>query len=281
MKLRLFLGATLALALAVPASASATTLIASGSVAAQPVLQALFNGYHKLNPSIDFVYTPNGGNAGVKDVQAGRSQFAGQARPPLPSDAGTTYIKAYLDGLCILVNPGNSLRSLTLSQIGDIYSARLTDWNTFPGAKLTGVINPYGRDANGGTYNFFSQAVLQGAAPASNVNALGSDGLIANAVKQDKYAIGYDGLAYTKLLRPIKVNGIPCDHANVASERYPLSRFIYIVVPTGGADPNVTKFIDWARTSRAAGGIINNSGGVAVFNQKAPAHKKKKQKKRH
>jgi phosphate transport system substrate-binding protein len=275
MKLRLVLGAALALALALPAAASATTLIGSGSVAAQPVFLALFNAYHKVNPGTDFVYTANGGNAGVKDVQAGRSQFAGQARPPLPSDARTTYVKAYLDGLCVLVNNGNSLHSLTLSQLGDIYAARLTDWKTFPGAKLTGTINPYGRDANGGTYNFFSQAVLQGNAPASNVNALGSDGLIANAVKQDKYAIGYDGLAYTKLLRPIKVNGIPCDHANVRSERYPLSRYIYFVLPTTAPDPNVTKFIDWARTSRAARPIIENAGGVAVFN-KQPAKKKKK-----
>jgi phosphate transport system substrate-binding protein len=276
MKLRLVLGAALALALALPAAASATTLIGSGSVAAQPVLLALFNGYHKIHKDIDFVYTANGGNAGVKDVQSGRSQFAGQARPPLPSDAGTTYVKSYLDGLCILVNRQNSLHSLTLSQIGDIYSARLTDWKTFPGAKLTGTINPYGRDANGGTYNFFSQAVLQGNAPAQNVNALGSDGLIANAVKQDKFAIGYDGLAYTKLLRPIKVNGIPCDHGNVRSERYPLSRYIYFVIPTSGVDPNVTKFIDWARRSRAAGAIINNAGGVAVFNKQPPKKKKRK-----
>jgi ABC-type phosphate transport system substrate-binding protein len=276
MKLRLLLGAALALALVVPASASATTLIGSGSVAAQPVLLALFNGYHELNPSIDFAYTANGGNAGVKDVQAGRSQFAGQARPPLPSDAGTTYIKAYLDGLCILVNPQNTLHSLTLSQLGDIYSARATDWSEFPGAHLTGTIDPYGRDANGGTYNFFSQAVLQGNPPAGNVNALGSDGLIANAVKQDKFGIGYDGLAYAKLLRPISIAGIPCDHANVATERYPLSRYIYFVLPTSSPDPDVTKFIDWARTSRAAGAIINNAGGVAVFNQKPPKHKKKK-----
>lgn len=281
MKLRLWLGAALALALAVPAGASAKTLIASGSVAAQPVFQALFNGYHAVNPSIDFAYTADGGNAGVKDVQAGRSQFAGQARPPLPSDAGTTYVKAYLDGLCILVNPANSLHSLTLSQLGDVYSARSTDWATFPGAKLKGTIDPYGRDANGGTYNFFSSAVLQGNPPAGNVNALSSDGLIANAVKQDKYGIGYDGLAYTKLLRPIKVDGIPCDHADVASEKYPLSRYIYFVLPTGNVDPDVSKFIDWARTSRAAGGIINNAGGVAVFNQKPPAHKKKKRKRHH
>jgi len=275
MKLRLVLGAGLALALALPAAASATTLIGSGSVAAQPVFLALFNAYHKVNPNVTFVYTANGGNAGVKDVQAGRSQFAGQARPPLPSDAGTTYVKAYLDGLCILVNRQNSLHSLTLSQLGDIYSARLTDWKTFPGAKLTGTINPYGRDANGGTYNFFSQAVLQGAAPASNVNALGSDGLIANAVKQDKYGIGYDGLAYTKLLRPIKVNGIPCDHGNVRSERYPLSRYIYFVLPTAGSNPDVKKFIDWARRSSTAGAIIDNAGGVQVFNKK-PARKRKR-----
>jgi phosphate transport system substrate-binding protein len=280
MKLKLALGVGLALALALPAAASATTLIASGSVAAQPVFLALFNGYHKLHPGIDVVYTANGGNAGVKDVQSGRSQFAGQARPPLPSDGGTTYIKSYLDGLCILVNKQNSLHSLTLSQLGDVYSGRLTDWKTFPGAHLTGTIDPYGRDANGGTYNFFSQAVLQGNPPGGNVNALSSDGLIANAVKQDKYGIGYDGLAYTKLLRPIKVAGIACDHANVKSERYPLSRYIYYVVPTTGADPNVTKFIDWARTSVAAGTIINNSGGVSVFN-KTPKPKKKKTTHRH
>src|SRR4051794_9998745 len=88
MKLRFALGAALAVALALPAAASATTLIGSGSVAAQPVLLALFDTYHKkVNKKVNFVYTANGGNAGVKDVQAGRSQFAGQARPPLPATA--------------------------------------------------------------------------------------------------------------------------------------------------------------------------------------------------
>src|SRR3954469_23514601 len=254
----LAVAAGMLVALAAPASAAATTLIGSGSVAAEPVLRPLFSKDQKVSHGkVHFLYTANGGNAGVKDVQSGRSQFAGQARPPLPSDAGTTYVKGYLDGLCVLVNKQNSLHSLTISQLGDIYAGRLTDWKTFPGAHLTGTIDPYGRDANGGTYNFFSQAVLQGNPPGGNVNALSSDGLIANAVKQDKYGIGYDGLAYTRLLRPIKVNGIPCDHANVGSEKYPLWRYIYFVIPTSGVDPQVTKFIDWARTSVAAGQTIN------------------------
>src|SRR4051812_31541131 len=89
------------LALAIPASASAATLIGSGSVAMQPFLLALFKGYKKVKPGTEFIYTANGGNAGVQDVQSGRSQFAGQARLPLPSDAGTTYIKSFMDGLCM------------------------------------------------------------------------------------------------------------------------------------------------------------------------------------
>src|SRR5262249_35441530 len=88
------------LGLAVPASAGPVTYIGSGSVAAQPVLQALFSTYTKqVNHKVHFNYIADGGNAGIKDVQNGTSQFAGQARTPLPSDAGTTYIKAFMDGL--------------------------------------------------------------------------------------------------------------------------------------------------------------------------------------
>ena len=97
---------------AVPAAAGATTLVGSGSVAAQPVFEALFHKYEKLHKDIEFVYTANGGNVGVQDVQAGRSQFAGQARSPLPSDAGTTYIKMYLDGVCIDVHPSNQVSNI-------------------------------------------------------------------------------------------------------------------------------------------------------------------------
>jgi ABC-type phosphate transport system substrate-binding protein len=69
-------------ALAAPASASATQFIGSGSVAAQPVLTPLFAKYKKVtHGKVSFLYTANGGNAGVADVQQGRSQFAGQARP--------------------------------------------------------------------------------------------------------------------------------------------------------------------------------------------------------
>jgi phosphate transport system substrate-binding protein len=260
------------LGLAVPASAGAQTLIGSGSVAAQPVLQALFAAYTKnVNPKIHFVYTADGGNAGIKDVQNGTSQFAGQARTPLPSDAGTTYIKLYLDGLCMDVNPKNKLTNISVQATHDIYRGLLTNWSQIPGSGLTTTIDPVGRDTNGGTYNFFLQSVLNNEPPASNVNALTADGLVVNAVKQDPNAIGYAGLAWQKKgIKPVKVNGIKCEPKNISVEplKYPLSRYIFVVLPTDSPSPAVQKFVDWARTSAEAGAVINKAGGVAAFNKK-------------
>src|SRR6201999_3898406 len=232
MKIKTLAIAALALlGLALPASASAQTLIGSGSVAAQPVLQALFATYEKTNKKVHFVYTANGGNAGVKDVQNGTSQFAGQARTPLPSDAGTTYIKMFMDGLCLDVNPKNKLTNISIQQAHDIYRGLLTNWNQVPGSGLETTIDPVGRDTNGGTYNFFLQAVLNNEAPASNVNALTADGLVVNAVKQDPNAIRYAGLARqgASKLKALKVTGIPCQANKISVEplKYPLSRYIF------------------------------------------------------
>ena len=275
MRIKSLVIAALALAgLVAPASASAVRYIGSGSVAAQPVLQALFKAYEaKTHKKVTFAYTANGGNAGVKDVQNGVSQFAGQARTPLPSDAGTTYIKAFMDGLCLDVNAKNPLTNISIQQTHDIYRGLLTNWNQVPGSYPDATISPVGRDTNGGTYNFFLQAVLNNEPPASNVNALTADGLVVNAVKQDPNAIGYAGLAWqgSKKLKPLKVNGIPCKASKISVEplKYPLSRYLFLVLPNSGVSPALQKFIDWARRSPEAGPTILAAGGVPAFNKKA------------
>jgi phosphate transport system substrate-binding protein len=274
MRIKLLGGAVAAvLALSAPAAANAQTLIGSGSVAAQPVLQALFHKYTKLHHNVHFTYTPNGGNAGLKDVQQGKSQFAGQARDPLPSDAGTTYIKLYLDGLCMDVNPSNSLSNVSIQQVSDIYHGLTTNWSNVSGSNLGSTIDPVGRDTNGGTYNFFLQVFLNNQPPASVVNPLTADGLVLNAVRQDTNAIGYFGLAWQlKGVKAVTVNGVPCAPKQIKSFSYPGTRFIYLVVPTDNPNPTVLKFADWVRRSPIAGQVIPKAGGVAAFNKKKHHH---------
>src|SRR5262249_59548466 len=112
----------------------------------------------------------------------------------------------------------------------------------------------------------------------SNVNTLASDGLIANAVRQDPNSIGYVGLAYQKNpgLKAVSLNGIPCADRYIKNLQYPLSRFIWLVLPTANPDPDVHKSADWVRTSVPAGEIIKRGGGVTAFNKTATKSKAKR-----
>ena len=257
--------------MAVPATAGATTLFGSGSSAEQPILNVLFRAYNRLHASIRFNYLPDGGNAGVQDVQAGRRLFAVNTRPPLPSDSGTTYFKLFLDGLCVAVNPSNSLSGLTVAETKNIFTGVATNWSQVGGSNLTTTIDPVGRNSSAGSYTFFQQAVLGGATQSSNVHPVTSDGLVATAVSKDSSGIGYVGLAHAGKgsgVKTLTLNGVSCSQANIKNETYPLFRYIWGVLPTGHASRTVEKFFDWVRTSKQAGQIIQRAGAVPAFNKK-------------
>lgn len=261
-------------ALALPATAGAATLFGSGSSAEQPILNPLFRAYSKLNKKIHFSYSPDGGNQGVKDVQARRSEFGVNTRPPLPSDHGTTYIKLFLDGLCVAVNPANQLGNLSISDTKNIFLGLTTNWSSVPGSNLSTTIDPYGRNSTAGSYTFFQQAVLGGKTQSSNVVPETSDGLVATAVSKDTNGIGYVGLAHSGSgsgVKALTINGVACNQANIRSNSYPLWRWIWAVIPTPSAgvrqDPNVQRFINWVATSKAAGQIIAKAGAVPAFNK--------------
>ena len=254
--------------LALPAAASATKLVGSGSSAAQPYMLELFKGYNKVHHNISFKYVADGGNAGVKDVQAGRTQFAINTRPPLPSDSGTTYEKLFLDGLCIVVNKANSITNVPLTSLKNIFLGVDTNWSQVAGSNLTTTIDPIGRNSTAGQYTFFQQSVLGGSTQASNVAQDTADGLVQTGVEGDPNSIGYVGLSHSGApAKALSVNGVSCSARNIRNKSYPLFRFDWGVIPSAHPSVQVERFFDWVRTSKAAGQIINRAGAVAAFNK--------------
>jgi ABC-type phosphate transport system substrate-binding protein len=252
--------AAISLTLGVPAAAGAVTLTGSGSSAAQPYMLELFKGYSKIHHSIKFKYIADGGNAGVKDVQAGRSQFAINTRPPLPSDSGTTQVKLFLDGLCIAVNKSNSISDISLTSLKNVFLGVDTSWGQVGGSNLTSTVDPIGRNSAAGQYTFFQQAVLGGATQSSNVQQDTSDGLVQ---------VGDVGLSHSgSPVKSIEVNGVACNASTIRAKSYPLFRYDWGVIPTANPSVPVEQFLSWVRTSAAAGKIINKAGAVAAFNKK-------------
>jgi phosphate transport system substrate-binding protein len=252
---------------AAPAVADATTLTGAGSSAAQPYMLELFKAYSASHKGIKFRYVADGGNAGVKDVQSGRAQFAINTRPPLPSDSGTTYVKLFLDGLCIGVNQSNSLSNISVGDLANVFLGVDNNWSQVPGSNLTTTIDPLGRNSSAGQYTFFQSSVLGGKTQSSNVAQLTSDGLVQVGIGKDPNSIGYVGLSHSgSPVKALSVNGIPCDAATIKSETYPLFRFDWGVIPSTGANPNVIKFLKWVHSNKKAGQVINKAGAVAAFN---------------
>jgi phosphate transport system substrate-binding protein len=271
----------LAVLVAGPASAQAATVFGSGSSAMQPYFEVLAAAYKKVEPSTKLVYTANNGNAGAKDVQDGKSAFAFQTRPPLPSDSGLSYSKLFLDGLCVAVNPANSVNNLTIAQVRDIFLANVTEWGAVPGSNQRSPISAFGRNSTAGLYTFFQSAVLGGLTQATNVTQLDKDGEVAVALSRNNAGIGYVGLANSgpgSGVKRLKLEGQPCQASAIKTLKYPLSRYGWIVLPASKPNKAATRFGDWIRTSYAAGLVIAKAGAVPAFNARSPPKKKPKKK---
>jgi ABC-type phosphate transport system substrate-binding protein len=263
-------------ALAIPAGASATTnFYGSGSSAAQPYMQALFAAYHKIHPGYRFVYNPDGGNAGVTDVVNKNSEFAIQTAAPSKTSSPTYWGKLFLDALCIDVNSSNSVSGLTTGAVQGIFQSNplYTAWNQVPtGGKSSSLgsqtILEEGRNSAAGQYTFFVQEVLKGGSENQGVTQESTDGEVKVQIQTHKDAIGYVGLANSaaKGEKALAINGVSCTANNVASKKYSLWRWDWVVLP---AHPNqqLVAFFNWVTSTKAAAAVINKAGAVASRHQ--------------
>jgi len=256
-----------------PAAASASTnFYGSGSSAAQSYMQALFAGYHKLHPAIVFHYNPDGGNAGVTDVVNGNSQFAIQTAAPSATKKPTEWGKLFLDGLCIDVNSKNALSNVSEAAVQGIFESNplYNSWSQVPAASGAAsnlgsqTILAEGRNSAAGQYTFFVQQILKGGSENQSVTQEATDGEVKVQITTHANAIGYVGLANSagKGEKALELNGVACTAKNVASEKYPLWRWDWVVLPASPS-PQLVSFFDWVTDSPAAAKIINAAGAVA------------------
>ena len=165
-------------------------------------------------------------------------------------------MKMYLDGLCIDVNTANKTTDISIQQLHDIYRGTVTNWSAIPGSGLATTIGAVGRDTNGGTYNFFLQAVLNNEAPGANVNAadLGRPGRQRGQAGPERDRLLRPRLAGQQASSSVKVNGVPCKPSTDQEVQVPAVAVHLPRPPRPTARTRaVTKFIDWARKDPVAG----------------------------
>ncbi len=150
-----------------------------GSTSWAPLRGAIDPLIQRAAPSFQLNYKDaNSSSAGIQMLIDGELDFAQSSRPLNSAEkrrsqqAGITLeeIPVAVEAVAIATNTDLSIPGLTLSQLKDIYTGEVTNWNQVGGPNLT--IEPASRSEDGGTVQFFEEDVLAGEDFADNTTIL-------------------------------------------------------------------------------------------------------------
>ncbi|MBD8989812.1 MAG: phosphate ABC transporter substrate-binding protein [Clostridiales bacterium] len=238
------------------------TVATDGSTSMEKVIGALGEAFMEANPDTTFTYNPTGSGSGIQAVQEGRCDIglSSRALKDAEKKAGLTETVLAYDGIAMIANPANPVEDLSLEQIADIYTGKITNWAEVGGNDSQIVL--IGREAGSGTRGGFEEIV--GVVDACQYRQeLSSTGDVITTVAQNPDAIGYASLAAVKdTVKALKVAGVTPTEATVKDGTYTIQRPFVLATKTGEKLNDAAQaFFDYA-TSADAGEIITAAGAV-------------------
>ena len=212
--------------------------------------------YMQKNPTASIQVTGGGSGVGIAALINGSTDIANASRPMKASEIDKlkqryntlgVEIPCAKDGITVYLNKANTVSELTVKQIGLIFAGKITNWKEVGGPDAS--IKLYGRESSSGTFGFFKDNVVK-TDYAPSCQTLPGTAAIVNAVKKDKYAVGYGGAAYAEGVKDCKVKKDDKSPAyaptaeTIKNKTYPISRYLYMYLksrPTGA----MKAYIDW------------------------------------
>jgi phosphate transport system substrate-binding protein len=255
-KTQLYSVAIFAAAVLLTAFAAQTKITVKGSDTMVILAQRWAEIYMKAHPETSVQVTGGGSGVGIAALINGTTDIANASRPmkqaeieKLKSRYNTlgVEISCAKDGITIYLNESNKIGELSLNQLSDIYTGKITNWKQVGGANAE--IKLYGRENSSGTYVYFKETVVKDDY-AAGCQTLPGTAAVVNAVKKDVNGIGYGGAAYAAGVKHCKVKKDDGSIAylptaeNIAKNEYPITRYLYMYLrnrPTG----EMKKYIDW------------------------------------
>lgn len=226
---------------------AATFIQVKGSDTEVNVVQRLAEAFMKKNPTYSIAVTGGGSGVGIAAIINKTTDLANSSRSMKDNEIAQAKANGVnpigivfaMDGLSVIVHNQNTVKSLTLDQVGQIYRGELTNWKQVGGPDRP--ITLYGRQPNSGTFVFFREAVVKGDY-SNKMNQMNGNAQILEAVKKDVGGVGYVGIGYVVDDQGQTAPGIhvlelakdsrskassPLKMENITSGAYPLTRPLF------------------------------------------------------
>ncbi len=237
------------------------TVSTDGSTSMSKVIGALGEAFEG-DTGIKLTYNATGSGSGIQAVQEGRCDIGLSSRNLKDDEKAnglTGTVLAY-DGIAVIVNPENPVADLTLEQIADIYTGKITNWSEIGGEDNEIVL--IGREANSGTRDGF-ESITGTSDECQYRQELSSNGDVITTVANNPNAIGYASLATIKdSVKAVSVGGVEPSEATIKDGTYAVQRpFVLVTKDDKELSKAAQKFFDYA-TSGDANEVISASGVV-------------------
>lgn len=245
-----------------------TSIVVSGSTTVLPIAEQSAEEFTKEHPQDSILVSGMGSSAGIEAVSVGTAQIGTSSRDLKDNekDLGLTDIPIAHDGIAVVVNENNPVKSLTTDQLRDIFSGKITNWKEVGGPNLE--IERVNRDEASGTREAFFKIVMQKQKFDEDSVVLPGTGQVRQVVSRTKGAIGYISVGFVnEEVKAVTIDGIAPTKENVARGTYPISRELHFFVkekPQG-----LTKeYIDYVLSDKVQQGPVVDAGFVPVGHAK-------------
>src|SRR5436190_19882329 len=255
----------------VTAEARAEKLVIKGSdTLGAKLVPQLAEQFKAQHAGTTFDIAAEGSTTGIAAIIDGTAQIGMASRRAKPSEVGAASAKgvnmkptvvAY-DGIAVIVNASNPVKSLTKKQVEQIFTGEATDWSALRGSG--GKISIYTRNTSSGTYSEFKELAMKKRDYAGSSQKMAGNEQIAAEVGKNPAGIGYVGMAYTKAggIKVVSIDGATPSIQSVQNHSYPYWRptFYY----TNGEPSGMAKtFLDFTLSS-VGQKIVNQVGFVPI-----------------
>jgi phosphate transport system substrate-binding protein len=245
------------------------TISVGGSTSVTPLMELFQAEYEKAHSGVKITISGTGSGDGIKGAGEGTYEIGMSSRELTPAEIGTGLepLVIAIDGIAAIVNNGNPITGLTMAQIKDIYTGKVTRWEQLGAAAngKTGGIAVISREPGSGTRGAFQELVkFQDGELVQNAIIFDGTGAIKSAVAGNADAIGYISLgSVDNTGKALSVDGVAATNDNVKSGSYKIARPFILITKRGVTlNPATKAFLDW--TMSDAGQTIVKKSWISV-----------------
>lgn len=177
-----------------------------------------------------------------EELQSGQAQLAFELGDPPP---GFWAAQLGWEGILVVVHSGNSVRSIRLKQLRDVFGGTVTSWSGL--GSEAGAIHLVSQEQGSPLRLAFDQEVL-GSSQVSSEALLAPDSwAVAQTVRQDPLAIGYIACTdWTSGLSALALEGVAPGGGAIQKGQYPL-RIPVLAVARHQPQAPWDTFLAWAQ----------------------------------